>query len=70
VDAISSLTGIRGVLDGARLPLLVVLERAIEVKGVVDAREAELDVVALHVMLAELIYGGNAHLHLDYSCHA
>jgi hypothetical protein len=69
VNAIGSLAGIRGVLDGAGLPFLVFMERALEVEGMVDAREAEVDVVALHVMLAELIHGRNSHLHPDYSCH-
>jgi hypothetical protein len=68
VDAVGSLAWIGGVRNSARLPILVVRERSLEVEGVVDVREAELDVETLKVMSAELNDIMIAHLHRDDPC--
>jgi hypothetical protein len=47
VDTLRQLTRIGGVADGAVLPRIVGHELALEVEGVVDVSEAELDVRVL-----------------------
>jgi hypothetical protein len=54
VDALSSLTGIGSVANCARLPVLIFVELALEVQGMVDVGEAKLDVVALIMVLVAL----------------
>jgi hypothetical protein len=47
VHAACRLAWIGGVADGAVFPVEIVVELALEVEGVVDGGEAEIDVVAL-----------------------
>jgi hypothetical protein len=47
VETISSLARVRSIADSAVFPVLVVHKRALEVEGMIDVREAELDVEAL-----------------------
>jgi hypothetical protein len=57
VDALGSLTGIGRIADRARLPILILMELALEVQGMVDIGEAKLDVVALILVLITLAVG-------------
>jgi hypothetical protein len=52
VYALCGLARVGGVVDDARLPVLVLRELALELKGMIDAGEAELDEVALQIVLA------------------
>jgi hypothetical protein len=51
VHALSCLARIGRVADGAWLPVFIFVKLAFEVEGMVDAGEAEFDVVALILVL-------------------
>jgi hypothetical protein len=69
VDALGSLTGIGRIADRARLPILILMELALEVQGMVDIGEAKLDVVALILVLVTLVRRpGCIDLLLVHSC--
>ena len=61
MHALGSLAGVGGIVDGARLPVLILRENALEVERMVDVGEAELDVVALYSVL-EKDYASVAHV--------
>ena len=52
METTRSLARVGGVTDGAVFPVLVIHKRALEVEGMVDIGEAELDVEALQTILA------------------